>query len=54
MDAATTIERVGVIGAGLMGSGIAEVSARAGMDVVVVEADEQVHVLRPRQQHLSI
>ena len=34
------IERVGVVGCGLMGSGIAEVSARAGLDVVVVEADE--------------
>lgn len=33
-----TFERVGVIGAGLMGSGIAEVSARAGLDVIVVEA----------------
>jgi 3-hydroxybutyryl-CoA dehydrogenase len=32
--------RVGVIGCGLMGSGIAEVSARAGLDVVVLEADE--------------
>jgi 3-hydroxybutyryl-CoA dehydrogenase len=31
---------VGVVGCGLMGSGIAEVSARAGLDVVVVEADE--------------
>ena len=30
--------RVGVVGAGLMGSGIAEVSARAGLDVVVAEA----------------
>ncbi|WP_433470503.1 3-hydroxybutyryl-CoA dehydrogenase [Saccharomonospora azurea] len=33
------ITRVGVVGAGLMGSGIAEVTARAGLDVVVVEAD---------------
>lgn len=32
------IERVGVVGCGLMGSGIAEVAARAGTDVVVVEA----------------
>jgi 3-hydroxybutyryl-CoA dehydrogenase len=33
------VQHVGVIGGGLMGSGIAEVSARAGHDVVVVEAD---------------
>ena len=33
------VERVGVVGCGLMGSGIAEVCARAGRDVVVVEAD---------------
>lgn len=35
---ARTVERVGVIGCGLMGSGIAEVSARHGLDVVVLEA----------------
>jgi 3-hydroxybutyryl-CoA dehydrogenase len=34
------LTRVGVVGCGLMGSGIAEVSARAGLDVVVVEADD--------------
>jgi 3-hydroxybutyryl-CoA dehydrogenase len=34
------IEQVGVVGGGIMGAGIAEVSARAGADVVVVEADE--------------
>ena len=33
------IERVGVIGGGLMGSGIAEVCARSGSDVVVHEVD---------------
>jgi len=32
------IERVGVVGCGLMGSGIAEVCARAGLDVVIREA----------------
>jgi 3-hydroxybutyryl-CoA dehydrogenase len=36
------IERVGVIGAGQMGSGIAEVSARAGADVVVYEPTEEL------------
>jgi 3-hydroxybutyryl-CoA dehydrogenase len=34
------VERVGVVGCGLMGAGIAEVCARAGVDVVVVEADD--------------
>ncbi|WP_199429439.1 3-hydroxybutyryl-CoA dehydrogenase [Qaidamihabitans albus] len=33
------IQRVGVVGAGLMGSGIAEVHARAGLDVVVTEVN---------------
>jgi 3-hydroxybutyryl-CoA dehydrogenase len=34
------IERVGVVGCGLMGSGIAEVCARSGRDVLVLEVDE--------------
>lgn len=37
--ATSSVERVGVVGCGLMGAGIAEVSARAGCDVVVVERD---------------
>ncbi|HMJ77884.1 MAG TPA: 3-hydroxybutyryl-CoA dehydrogenase [Iamia sp.] len=36
------IERVGVVGCGLMGSGIAEVVARQGRDVVVLDADDGV------------
>jgi 3-hydroxybutyryl-CoA dehydrogenase len=36
-----TIERVGVIGGGLMGSGIAEVCARTGSNVIVHEIDAQ-------------
>ena len=32
--------RIGVVGCGLMGAGIAEVAARAGCEVVVVEVDE--------------
>lgn len=31
------MERVGVVGCGLMGSGIAEIAAKAGADVVVIE-----------------
>ncbi|AIJ23254.1 3-hydroxybutyryl-CoA dehydrogenase [Amycolatopsis methanolica] len=34
------IAKVGVVGGGLMGAGIAEVCARAGLDVVVAEAGE--------------
>ncbi len=34
------IEKVGVVGAGLMGSGIAEVSAKSGFDVIVREIDD--------------
>ena len=33
--------RVGVVGCGLMGSGIAEVCARAGLDVLVAERGEE-------------
>jgi 3-hydroxybutyryl-CoA dehydrogenase len=39
-DVTPAIERVGVVGCGLMGSGIAEVCARAGLDVLVREIDE--------------
>jgi 3-hydroxybutyryl-CoA dehydrogenase len=35
------MDRIGVVGCGLMGSGIAEVSARAGLDVVVVETSPE-------------
>jgi len=34
------MQRVGVVGCGLMGAGIAEVSARAGCDVVVAESSD--------------
>ncbi|MDP4959966.1 MAG: 3-hydroxybutyryl-CoA dehydrogenase [Mycobacterium sp.] len=36
----STIRRVGVIGAGQMGGGIAEVCARAGVDVIVFDTGE--------------
>jgi 3-hydroxybutyryl-CoA dehydrogenase len=35
------ITKVGVLGCGLMGSGIAQVAAMAGYDVVVLEADQK-------------
>jgi 3-hydroxybutyryl-CoA dehydrogenase len=35
-----TIHRIGIVGGGLMGSGIAEVSAKAGLDVTIREIDE--------------
>jgi 3-hydroxybutyryl-CoA dehydrogenase len=36
----TDITRIGIVGCGLMGAGIAEVCARAGLDVLVREIDE--------------
>jgi len=36
-----SIERVGIVGGGLMGSGIAEVSAKAGVDVIVHEVNSE-------------
>ncbi len=35
-----TLERVGIVGIGTMGSGIAEVFARAGLDTLVVDVNE--------------
>jgi 3-hydroxybutyryl-CoA dehydrogenase len=35
------MERVGVVGCGLMGSGIAEITARAGANVMIVEQDAE-------------
>lgn len=37
-----TVEKVGIVGGGLMGSGIAEVSAKAGMDVIVHEINAEI------------
>lgn len=36
-----TIQKVGVLGCGLMGSGIAQVAASAGFDVTVLEVDQK-------------
>ena len=47
------VRRVGVIGYGLMGSGIAEVIARAGMDVTVLEPTEDLLHLGAARVHAS-
>jgi 3-hydroxybutyryl-CoA dehydrogenase len=39
------MKKIGVVGCGLMGAGIAEVCARAGLDVVVAESSEGAAVL---------
>ncbi|MGZ4451600.1 MAG: 3-hydroxyacyl-CoA dehydrogenase NAD-binding domain-containing protein, partial [Nocardioides sp.] len=41
VDGPSRLQRVGVVGGGLMGSGIAEVTAKAGLDTVVVEVGQE-------------
>lgn len=41
MTVVVPLERVGVVGCGVVGSGVAELCARSGMDVVVSEVDER-------------
>jgi 3-hydroxybutyryl-CoA dehydrogenase len=41
VSGAGAVSAVGVVGGGIMGSGIAEVTARAGVDVVLVEIDDR-------------
>ena len=40
MSTDARVERVGVVGGGIMGTGIAEVCARAGFEVILVEVDD--------------
>jgi 3-hydroxyacyl-CoA dehydrogenase/enoyl-CoA hydratase/3-hydroxybutyryl-CoA epimerase len=39
--APTTLKKIGVLGAGLMGAGIAYVTAQAGLDVVLIDRDQE-------------
>jgi 3-hydroxybutyryl-CoA dehydrogenase len=49
-----TFDRAGVVGCGLMGSGIAEVMAKAGLDVVVCEVDEPALAVGQRRVEQSL
>ena len=48
------MQRVGVVGCGLMGAGIAEVCARAGLDVVVAESGEAAVAAGRRRLEVSL
>jgi 3-hydroxybutyryl-CoA dehydrogenase len=48
------MDRVGVVGCGLMGSGITEGFARAGLDVVVVERDHAALAIGMRRIEQSL
>jgi 3-hydroxybutyryl-CoA dehydrogenase len=48
------VQRVGIVGCGLMGSGIAEVCARAGLDVMVYEKDEAALASGRGRVHTSL
>lgn len=48
------IDRVGVVGCGLMGSGIAEITARAGLDVLVREVDDEALAAGRERIHGSL
>ena len=37
----TTLKKIGIVGAGFMGAGIAQVTAAAGLDVVLVDRDQE-------------
>ncbi len=40
-EPASTLKKIGIVGAGFMGAGIAQVSAAAGLDVVLIDRDQE-------------
>ncbi|MET9608848.1 3-hydroxybutyryl-CoA dehydrogenase [Streptomyces sp. NPDC006512] len=53
-NAAARIDRVGVVGSGIMGTGIAELCAKAALDVTVVVFSEPSLVTAPRRLAASL
>ena len=53
-DAGAAIERVGVVGSGIMGTGIAELCAKAGLDVRVAVFSETSLVSAPQRLAASL
>jgi 3-hydroxybutyryl-CoA dehydrogenase len=53
-SATAPVERVGVVGGRIMGSGIAEVCARAGLDVALVEIDAQARAVAQQRIEASL
>lgn len=49
-----SISRIGVVGAGMMGAGIAEICARSGADVVVVETEAAAAARGQGRIHASL
>ena len=47
-------KRIGVVGCGLMGSGIAEVCARAGLEVVIIESNQHALELGSKRIQSSL
>ena len=47
-------KRIGVVGCGLMGSGIAEVCARAGLEVVIIESNQDALELGSKRIQSSL
>src|SRR3954452_23689480 len=48
------MDKIGVVGGGTMGSGIAEVVARAGCDVIVVDVDDDAVKAAHKRVHSSV
>lgn len=55
MTATTTpVRSVGIVGAGLMGGGLAEVAARSGLDVTIFDADSEALSAFPAKMRASL